>query len=70
MTDEPEDNENDEIIQVRLPRKDYLVLRQMIDDQSALEGVKKFFKRYINLAVWLAASTLTSQEMFCSGKSH
>lgn len=52
-------NEDDEVIEVRLPKKDYLVLRQMIDDQTALDGVKKFFKKYINLAAWLAASALT-----------
>lgn len=59
MTEEPEDNVNDEIIEVRLPRKDYLVLRQMIDDQNALAGVKKWFHKWGSFAFWLAAGCLS-----------
>lgn len=59
MTDEPEDNENDEIIWVRLPRKDYVVLRQMIDDQNAMAGVKRWFHKWGSLVFWTATGALS-----------
>lgn len=52
-------NEEDEIIEVRLPKKDYLVLRKMIDDQTALSGAGRWFKQKLQILFWLAAGALS-----------
>ena len=38
----PEDENKDEIINVELPRRDYQVLREIIDDRQTMKGVKRF----------------------------
>jgi hypothetical protein len=52
-------NEDDEIIEVKLPRSDYLVLRKMIDDQTALSGAGKWLKQKLQVLFWLAAGVLS-----------
>ena len=61
MMDQPEDNINDQIITVKLPRSQYLILRRMIDDQEAADGVQRYLrsKWYIFVGLIYEALTLT-----------
>lgn len=64
MIDEPEDNINDQIILVRLPRSQYLVLRKMIDDQQTAEGFSKWIKSKYGLLIWVLGGLLTMAGLY------
>lgn len=49
-------DEQDQIIDVRLPRKDYLILREIIDDRSAVRGLRRWLQDKV---FWLAGGVLT-----------
>lgn len=59
MNDLPEANSDDLVINVKLPYKDYLILRRMIDDQTAIDGVKSWFKSKFHLLIWIGGGLLT-----------
>lgn len=46
----------DEIVTVRLPKKDYEVLRELIGTRQALSGFKKWLQTGL---LWIAGSLLT-----------
>ena len=46
----------DEIVTVRLPQKDYEVLRELIETRQALSGFKKWLQTGL---LWIAGSLLT-----------
>ncbi len=64
MSELPEDDKNDQIITVRLPRSDYIVLREMIDNQNALSGVRKWFHKKLSILFWIAGGLLTMAGLF------
>lgn len=50
------DNEKDEVINVRLPRKEYEMLREIIEERQAMNGLRKFLQTKV---FWLAGGILT-----------
>ena len=46
-----DDNKNDEIIDVKLPRKDYEIMRQMIRKQEALGWLGAYVRNVLLVAV-------------------
>lgn len=48
--------EDDQIVTVQLPLRDYKVMRELIDERQAMKGVKKWVQ---NTIVWAAAGLLT-----------
>lgn len=58
--DIPEDFDSDRLITVMLPRKDYLLLREMLDEQEVHQGIRKFLTRWGGyvMAVIIGVSTL------------
>lgn len=50
------ENSDDTIIEVRLPLKDYKVMREMIDERNAMNGLKKWVSSRI---IWVAAGIIT-----------
>ena len=54
-------DKNDEIINVRLPRRDYETLRELIDTRQALSGFKKWLQTGF---LWLVGSLLTVFGLF------
>lgn len=46
----------DEVITVTLPRKDYEIMREMIEERQAMKGLKKFLQTKV---FWLAGGVLT-----------
>ena len=48
-----EDNKSDEIISVRLPRKDYDVMRQMIRERETMNNITAVLK---NTWVWVVVT--------------
>lgn len=65
----PEDFENEELIQVLLPRKDYQLLRQMLDEQEVHQGIRKFLHRWggYAMAILIGVSTLFGMVSFLKG---
>ena len=55
-TVKPEIPDEDEIVTVTLPRKDYLVLREMIEQRNSLNWIGKYFT---NVLFVLAGGVLT-----------
>lgn len=56
FTVKPEITDDDEIVTVTLPRKDYLVLREMIEQRNSLNWIGKYFT---NVLFVLAGGILT-----------
>lgn len=50
------ENSEDVIIEVRLPLKDYKMLRDMLDERQAMNGLKKWISSRI---IWVAAGVIT-----------
>lgn len=50
------ENREDVIIEVRLPLKDYKMLRDMLDERQAMNGLKKWISSRI---IWVAAGVIT-----------
>lgn len=50
------ENNEDVIIEVKLPLKDYKMLRDMIDERQAMTGLKKWITSRI---IWIAAGIIT-----------
>lgn len=46
-----EDFKDDELIDVRLPRKDYEMLREMIKKQEALTWIGRYFRNVVFVAI-------------------
>lgn len=58
MTEEIKD---DEVIEVRLPRKDYKVMREMIEERQAMNGLRKWLTTKV---FWFAGGLLTILGLF------
>lgn len=50
------ENHEDVIIEVKLPLKDYKILRDMLDERQAMNGLKKWISSRI---IWVAAGVIT-----------
>lgn len=50
------EGKDDEVIEVRLPRKDYLVMREMIEERQAMKGLRKWLQEKV---FWLAGGLLS-----------
>lgn len=60
------DDKNDIIVNVRLPYKDYKVLRGLIEERQAMVGVKKWISGTI---FWLAGGLLSVLGLFAYFKT-
>ena len=49
-------SDDDIIIEVKLPLKDYRMLREIIEERQAMSGLKKWISGKI---IWVAASIIT-----------
>lgn len=49
-------SEEDVIIEVKLPLKDYRMLREILEERQAMNGLKKWISGKI---IWLAAGIIT-----------
>lgn len=49
------DNDKDEIITVQMPRKDYEILREIIEDRQAMRGIRRFIQDKL---VWIAGTIM------------
>lgn len=47
---------NDIVVEVRLPLKDYLVMREMIEERQAMRGLKKLIQGKV---LWLAGGIIS-----------
>lgn len=47
---------DDTIIEVKLPLKDYKVMREMIEERQAMHGLKKWLSGKV---IWIAAGIIT-----------
>lgn len=56
MTDQTED----EVIEVKLPRKDYKIMRELIEERQAMNGMKVILARVF----WVAGGLLTLLGLF------
>ena len=54
------DSTDDEIVEVRLPRKDLRLMREMIEERQAMNGVRKIMTRVF----WFAGGLLTVVGLF------
>jgi hypothetical protein len=52
---------NDVIVQVELPLKDYLIMRELIEERQAMNGLRKWLQ---NKVFWLAGGVLTLLGVF------
>lgn len=52
----PEYNKEDAIISVQLPYKDYKVMRELIEERQAMNGVKKWLTSNV---FWLCGGVLS-----------
>lgn len=62
MTELPEDNVGDQIITVKLPRSQYIVLRRMIEDQEAADGVQRWLR-----SKWIVFASLLGTALTAAG---
>jgi 5-bromo-4-chloroindolyl phosphate hydrolysis protein len=51
---------DDEIIEVRLPLKDYKIMREMIEERQAMNGIKKLLTKLF----WIAGGLLSLLGLF------
>ena len=51
----------DIIIEVRLPLKDYKIMREMIEERQAMNGIRKWLSAKV---FWLAGGVLTCLGLF------
>lgn len=58
------ESKDDEVIEVRLPRKDYLVMREMIEERQAMTGLKKFLQTRVLWPVGAILSVMGLIEAF------
>jgi hypothetical protein len=49
-------NEEDDIVEVKLPLKDYKMLREIIEERQAMNGLRKWISGKV---IWLAAGIIT-----------
>lgn len=49
-------DDQDEVITVTLPRKEYEMLREILEERQAMRGLKKFLQTKV---FWLAGGVLT-----------
>ena len=54
------DSTDDEIVEVRLPRKDLKLMREMIEERQAMNGLRKILTRVF----WFAGGLLTVVGLF------
>lgn len=54
-------DKDDEVIEVRLPRKDYLVMREIIEERQAMNGLRKWLTTKV---FWFAGGLLTVLGLF------
>lgn len=54
------DSVDDEIVEVRLPRKDLKLMREMIEERQAMNGLRKILTRVF----WFAGGLLTVVGLF------
>lgn len=54
------DPTDDEVIEVRLPRKDYKIMREIIEERQAMNGMRKVLTRVF----WFAGGLLTIVGLF------
>lgn len=57
----PEYNKDDAIISVQLPYKDYKVMREIIEERQAMNGVKKWLTGNV---FWLCGGLLSVLGLF------
>ena len=55
------DTKDDEVIEVKLPRKDYIVMREMIEERQAMNGLRKWLTTKV---FWFAGGLLTVLGLF------
>ena len=51
----------DTIIEVKLPLKDYKIMRELIEERQAMNGLRKWFT---NRVLWLVGGLLSSLGLF------
>jgi hypothetical protein len=61
MNDVNEIGKHDVVVEVRLPLKDYLVMREMIEERQAMNGLKKWLQGKV---FWLAGGLLSILGVF------
>ena len=55
------DTKDDEIIEVKLPRKEYKIMREIIEERQAMNGLRKWLT---NRVFWLGGGILTVLGVF------
>lgn len=50
------ENNDDIIIEVKLPLKDYKVMRELIEERQAMEGLKRWLSSRV---IWVAAGIIS-----------
>lgn len=59
MTEDP--TKNDVIIEVKLPLKEYMIMREMIEERQAMNGLRKWLT---NRVFWLAGGVMALLGVF------
>lgn len=66
----PSESNTDDVIIVTLPKRDYDVLRQVIDNHKGINWFCKYVKTFIMVFIGVVISFLTMGEQILNGIKH